>query len=352
MGADVAMNVLVLGGTGAMGTHLIGFLSGNKSANVTVTSRKERNSYGNINYIVGNAREKSFINDLLSNKRYDVIVDFMNYNYEEFLEYHRILLEATDHYIFLSSSRVYANHAGRITEDCPRLLETTKDTEFLSTNRYALRKAREEDMLRSSGMTNYTIIRPYITYSNRRLQLGIYEKEEWLYRVLNDKPIIISEGILDKTTTLTFGKDVSYGIYKIILGKPLSKAVHITTMESMTWLEILKMYASIIKEETGKEFAVFTSHEIRSVEVIYEGGYNTIYDRQWNRQFDNTMAEKVCGHIDYLGMREGLASCLKEFLCDWKKSGNELFLTLNPEYELEMDKLIQDNSIQKALVEL
>lgn len=346
------MNILVLGGTGAMGTHLIRFLSENNDVQVTVTSRKERKSHGNINYIVGNARDSAFMSSLLKNAHFDVIIDFMNYNYEEFMEYHRALLAATDHYIFLSSSRVYANYEGRITESCPRLLEATKDEAFLSTNRYALRKAREEDMLRSSGMTNYTIIRPYITYSNRRLQLGIYEKEEWLYRVLNDKPLIMSEGILDKMTTLTFGRDVSFGIYKIALGKPLADAVHITTMENMTWLEILKMYASIIKEQTGKDIMLYTSHEIKSIEMIYEGGYNTIYDRQWNRLFDNTKAERVCGHIDYLGMWEGLSSCLEEFLLDWKVKGNDLFLPLNSEYEKEMDRLTQDFSMQKAIVQL
>lgn len=344
------MNILVLGGTGAMGTYLINFLSENNDVKVTVTSRKERNNYGNINYIIGNARDKAFMSGLLKKTHYDVIVDFMNYNYEEFLEYHRTLLESTDHYIFLSSSRIYANYEGRITEKSPRLLETSKDEAFLSTNRYALRKAREEDMLRSSGMTNYSIIRPYITYSNRRLQLGIYEKEEWLYRVLNDKPLIMSEGILEKTTTLSFGRDVSFGIYKIALGKPLADAVHITTTENMTWLEILKMYVSIIREQTGKDIILYTSPEMKSIEMIYEGGYNTIYDRQWNRQFDNTKAECVCGHIDYLSMREGLSSCLKEFLRDWKECGNETFLPLNSEYEKEMDRLVQDSSVQKDMV--
>lgn len=346
------MNILVLGGTGAMGTHLISFLSENNDVQGTVTSRKERTNHGNINYIVGNARDRVFMSDLLKNNHYDVIVDFMNYNYEEFLEYHRALLEATEHYIFLSSSRVYANYDGRITENCPRLLEASKDESFLSTNRYALRKAREEDMLRTSGMTNYSIIRPYITYSSRRLQLGIYEKEEWLYRVLNDKPLIISEGILDKMTTLSFGRDVSFGIYKIALGKPIADAVHITTMENMTWLDILKMYASIIKEQTGKDIILYTSHEMKSVELLFEGGYNTIYDRQWNRQFDNAKAEKVCGHIDYLAMREGLSSCLKNFLRDWKVEGNELFLPLNLEYEKEMDRLIQASTVQKEIVQL
>lgn len=346
------MDILVLGGTGAMGTHLISFLSQNKDVRVTVTSRKERSSHGNINYIVGNARDSAFMSSLFKNSHYDVIVDFMNYNYEEFIDYHRALLDATDHYIFLSSSRVYANFEGRITENCPRLLETSKDEAFLSTNRYALRKAREEDVLRTSGRDNYSIIRPYITYSNRRLQLGIYEKEEWLYRVLNDKPLIMSEGVLDKITTLTFGKDVAFGIYQIVLGKPLSDAVHITTMENMTWMEILKMYASIIKEQTGKDIKVYTSHGIKSIEMLYEGGYNTIYDRQWNRQFENLKAESVCGHIDYLGMRDGLSTCLKEFLRDWKVGGNELFLPLNLEYEKEMDRLTQDSSVQKERVQL
>lgn len=346
------MNILVLGGTGAMGTHLIDFFSENNDINVTVTSRKKRTSHGNIHYIVGNARNNDFMNDLLKNTHYDVIVDFMNYNYEEFMACHCSLLAACEHYIFVSSSRVYANYDGRITENCPRLLETSDDEAFLATNRYALRKAREEDMLRASGMTNYSIIRPYITYSNRRLQLGIYEKEEWLYRVLNDKPIIMSEGILNKMTTLTFGRDVSFGIYQIALGKPLADAVHITTMENMTWMEILKIYASIIKEQTGKNIILYTSHEIGSIEMLYEGGYNTIYDRQWNRIFDNAMAEKVCGHIDYLSMRKGLTTCLTEFLSDWKTRGNELFLPLNSDYEKEMDRLMNDSSLQKEIVQL
>ncbi|SCW82212.1 Nucleoside-diphosphate-sugar epimerase [Lachnospiraceae bacterium C10] len=346
------MKILVLGGTGAMGTHLIDYLTRNKDVEVTVTSRKERVNHDNIKFIVGNARELTFMLKIVKEVHYDVIVDFMNYNYEEFEERYHFLLDSCKHYVFLSSSRVYANHDGRITEGCPRLLETTTDTDFLSTNRYALRKAREEDMLKSSGRINYSIIRPYVTYSNRRLQLGIYEKEEWLYRVLNDKPIIISEGILDKITTLTFGKDVAYGIYKIALGKPISEPVHITTMENMTWLEILKLYADIIKEEIGKEFIIYTSHEIKSIEILYEGGYNTIYDRQWNRQFDNTKAEIVCGHIDYFAMKEGLSTCLREFLKDWKDFGNTLFLPLNVKYEIEMDRLTSNRNLQKELVRL
>ena len=45
------MDVLISGGTGAMDTHLVDYLSANTDATVTVTSRKKRADYGNIKYI-------------------------------------------------------------------------------------------------------------------------------------------------------------------------------------------------------------------------------------------------------------------------------------------------------------
>lgn len=344
------MEVLILGGTGVMGAQLLGILADDPDAQVTVTSRKQRADFGNVHFVLGNARNSSFLDSLLSDARWDVIVDFMNWNLEEFLGCHLSLLDATNHYVFLSSSRVYAKCEGRIAEDSPRLLEMTKDADFLATNRYALRKAREEDLITSSGRGNYTIIRPYVTYGNRRLQLGIYEKEEWLYRVLNDKPLIISEGVLDKTTTMTYGRDVALGIYRIMQTKPLAGAVHITTRDTMTWMDVLKLYASIIKERTGKDFSIYTSPELQPIELLFEGGYNTLYDRKWNRLFDNSKAESVCGHIDYLDMRTGLSLCLKEFLQDWVTGGGGLFLPINAEYDREMDRLVSDSSVDKEKV--
>lgn len=343
--------ILVLGGTGAMGVYLVKLLSSEKDMEVLVTSRSPRQNFGNVKYLLSNARDSKCMEELLSGNHYDCIVDFMNYNYEEFKEWHTRLLKATDHYIFLSSSRVYANSATPLTEDSPRLLETTTDKEFLATNRYALRKAREEDMLRKSGKKNFTIIRPYITYSNRRLQLGICEKEDWLYRVLNDKEILFSEGVLDNKTTLTYGDNVSYGIANLIKNTlPHGEAIHITTEETMTWREVLCLYSRIIREETNKDIKLYTSPDIKNIEFVYEGGYNTIYDRQWNRSFSNAKAETMCGHIDYLPMREGLEFCLRSFLTDWKEQGNSVFLKLNEEYHNMMDKALSENKIIKNKV--
>lgn len=307
---------------------------------VHVTSRSAHKDFGNINYVRGNAHDKEFIISELSRNHYDVIVDFMNYGYQEFVECHRLFLDNTDHYIFLSSSRVYDASSCPLIESSPRLLDATEDEAFLATQRYALRKARQEDVMCHSGKNNYSIIRPYITYSPTRLQLGIYEKEQWLYRVLNDKSLIIRKEILNKKTTLTCGADVSTGIYQIMKGKPIGEAVHIVAEETMSWKEILDLYADVIFQETGKQMSVYITDSMAEIESLFEGGYNTKYDRLFDRSFDNTKAQKICGHINYVDMKTGLTDCLHKFIAMWKIHGNAIFREIMWDYEAMMDRML------------
>ena len=62
------MNILILGGTGAMGTHLVGLLA-ERGDKVTVSSRKIRESTSNITYVCGNARDEDFLNTLLNHDK-------------------------------------------------------------------------------------------------------------------------------------------------------------------------------------------------------------------------------------------------------------------------------------------
>lgn len=115
------MKILVLGGTGAMGIHLIKLLV-NNGVEVFVTTRRQVMSHGAIRYIQGNARNLDFLKGLLS-EHWDAIVDFMSYSTEEFRNRVSLLLNVTEQYLFLSSSRVYANSEIPIRED----LEAKKD---------------------------------------------------------------------------------------------------------------------------------------------------------------------------------------------------------------------------------
>ena len=191
------MKVLILGGTGAMGLHLVDFFK-KTNAEVFVTSRKSRMSERNVKYIHGNARDFNFIQDLLTNS-WDVIVDFMVYNTITFQKHIDLILNATSHYIFLSSSRVYADTKEElISESSSRLLDVIDDENYLSTDDYALTKARQEEVLKKSKKLNWTIVRPYITYSENKFQLGVFEKEDWLYRALKGRTIVFSYEILLK----------------------------------------------------------------------------------------------------------------------------------------------------------
>ena len=330
--------ILVFGGTGAMGVYLVDILSKTGLYEIDVTSRSNREStLPYLKYIKGNARDNDFMRSLLSN-HYDVIIDFMNYNLDEFADRCNFLLSSCGQYVWFSSSRVYADSKTPITESSPRLLEVSQDKDFLATNRYALRKARQEDLITKSGFKNYTIIRPYITYSNERLQLGIYEKEQWLYRILKGRDLVINKNIIDKQTTLTYGYDVSLAISKLVGNQDaFGKVIQIASSESMTWKEILSLYLTILKEKKNLMPKIYLSREMRAIDELYEGGYNTIYDRVYNRHFKSSLIEKITNNqnaIEYKDMRSGLHECLSDFL-----DKNRPFLKIDWQYEAYQDIL-------------
>lgn len=244
------MNVLVLGGTGAMGTHLVKLLAG-QGHEVFVTSRK-RKAYEeeNVHCIVGNAHDMDFLNDVL-HENFDALVDFMSYKLAELEERLDRILDSVGQYIFLSSCRVYAESRTPITEHMPHLLDVCENKKFLATEEYALAKAREENLLFAAEKKNWTIIRPTITYNSRRLQLGCYELEEWLGRALRGKPVVFFDDLSDKLTSMTYGEDVAKGI-SYLLGNPqaMGETVNIASPESKTWAEILQIYTEALEKSS------------------------------------------------------------------------------------------------------
>lgn len=338
------MKILILGGTGAMGKPLVEILNaaGRTETDILVTSRSPYPSKENVKYLVGNARDNIFLSSLLYEKP-DAIVDFMNYDLDEFAARIPMLLGSTKHYIWFSSCRVYAESDKPLTESSPRLLETSCDKDFLATNRYALRKARQEDLLKNSGFNNYTIIRPYITYNDERLQLGILEKEQWLYRLLNGKPLVVSETMLDKTTTLSHGDDVAAVVAKLIGNdNALEQTIQIAGPHTVKWIDLLKnIYIPILQKYINVP-PTYCSDSIKAIEMLYEGGYNTIYDCNYDRVFDSSKIDRLVGPVSYKSIEEGIGSSLTNFL-----DGERKFLHIDPIYEAYQDILTDTMSDER-----
>lgn len=306
--------ILILGGTGAMGVSLIKILE-NSPYHVYVTSRLERTSYKNIHYIKGNAHDNDFLEDLLIDN-YDCIIDFMVYNTPEFKLKANKFLNSTKQYIFLSSSRVYAKSDEPITEDSPRLLDVCNDHEYLKSDEYALTKARQENILMQSGKTNYTIIRPYITYNDNRLQLGVLEKEYWLERAMRNHTIVFSKDISDCYTTLTFGYDVAYLMSKVIGNdQAYGEAFHITTNETIKWKDVLDIYLSVL-HKNGISAKVKWTKDSTLVEEGLGNHYQIYYDRLYNRIFDNSKVLNIigCQNYEFTEVKKGLRQCLENFI--------------------------------------
>ena len=334
-------HVLVIGGTGVMGTFLVDVLQ-QKGYDVLVTTRQQMPSNG-FAYWQCNARTDAFL-DELREKRFDAIVDFMGYKTDEFKKRIDIMLSSTDHYCFLSSARVFADSQQPITERSPQLLDVCPDAEYLQTDEYALAKARQERLLLASSMRNWTIIRPYITYGVNRFQLEAMEKEEWLYRAMQGRTVLVSRDVLDKRTTMTCGLDVARSIVSILENDcTKGEDYNILGTDSMLWRDVLHLYAESFKTSTGKEMEIKEVDD--AMEIHYPWAkYQVVYDRMFNRCFSNQKISHLIDTTSFVSMKEGLRESMTRFLL------NPSFKSIDWNMEASKDRITGEYSRLKEIL--
>ena len=284
------MKILALGATGAIGTQMVNTMKG-QDPELHVTTRRDRSSGDGVIYHQGNARNPAFLATLLKD-RWDAIVDFMVYDTPEFKDRVEPLLASTDQYIFFSSARVFANSDTPLKECSPRLLDTTTDSNFLASDEYALAKAHQEDALRATGRSNWTIVRPYITFGNGRLQLGTLEKEDWLFRALQGRTTVFCEDLLKRITTLTDGADVA-AMLSALIGRDdaLGEDFNLVGSDTMTWDDVLSLYVREIEQKYGQKPRIHLQ-TLNAFSDAAPSKPQVIYDRNYNRRFETSKIEK------------------------------------------------------------
>lgn len=317
--------VLMLGGTGAMGVYLAPKLA-EMGYEVYITSRSEKESDNErIHFIKGNAKDWNFAQTLLVDK-YDAIVDFMVYKTPEFAERYEAFLNSTEHYIFLSSYRVYGdNHGKPICETSPRLLDSVQDEEYLATDEYGLTKARQENLLVGAKKKNWTVLRPAITYSTTRFQLGTMEANEFLYRVLNEKKVIFPKQMMEKEATMSWAGDVADMMAKIVLNeKAMGEIFTVSTAEHHKWGEVLEYYKKLV----GLEVKIV---DLEVYKKVIGRLWQIKYDRMFDRVVDNSKILAVTGmkQEDMMPLYDGLKMELENFV-------------KNPTYN-KIDQVMQKN---------
>ncbi len=328
--------ILILGGTGAMGVYLTERLK-NSGHEVYVTSRGSHRDDGNIHYIEGNAKSDEFLLPLLANG-YDCIIDFMVYSTYEFVDRYRQLLAAAKQYIFLSSYRVYAdNGTAPINEESALLLDVVKDEKYKKTDEYGLAKARQEKLLRESGCKNYTIVRPSVTFSKLRFQLGTLEAGVLIHRILKKKPVLLAREIMEKYAAFSWAGDVAEMIESLILNPAAYGEIYnVCSAEKQTWGDIAGYYRDIAGLKT-------VPVDLKTYAKIAGGWYQIMYDRMVDRVMDNSKILALTGKTqkDLHPLKETLA---KELADINEKSAQIHF---NKKMSRKMDKVLRKMFLKK-----
>ena len=299
--------VLVIGATGAMGRYLVPELVG-LNYSVTGVGLDESAPWGDIaTYVKGDAFDKNFLGQLLK-EGFDGVVDFMNYGKFDFSDYMELFLENTDHYIFLSSCRIYDDKEQPIKETSPRLWDSTEDEVLKASHDYCIYKAQDEDRLRASKYSNWSIVRPATTFSTMRLQLVTLEFKHCVARALMGKRVILPVQAKDKPATLSWGGDVAKMIARILFKEEAKReAYNVCSAENRTWEEIAGYYHDLVGLE-----AVWVDKEdylkILSPDLRPQIRWQLEYARLFRRITDNSKVLALTGlkQEEMMPMYDGL----------------------------------------------
>ena len=317
----MSKKVLIPGGTGAMGVYLVPELL-NLGYEVDVISLDEKQSDSQkLRYFKADAKDAGYIEKILENG-YDAVVDFMIYpTKEEYETFIPLYLKNTEHYIFLSTYRVYANEEHPIRETSPRLLDASKDQVLLTSGDYCIYKAQSEEFLRTSGYSNWTAIRPAITYSKRRFQLITMEYNLVVRRMMESKTLVLPEPAMNIEATMSWAGDVAKMIAGLVLNPSALREIYsVCTAEHHTWREIAEMYSQI------GELKYITVDTDTFLNIISPGNIyarqQLIYDRYFDRIMDNSKILEITGmkQSELMPLREGLEmelSALKKENIEW-----------------------------------
>lgn len=302
--------VLLIAGGGTLGTYAAQELL-EMGHFVDVLCLEDKFSDNNkLTFYKGCATEE-YLAALLAEHHYDGIVNFVHYqDVEAYRPIHKLLTEHTEHLIFLSSYRVYADKEHPIKEESPMLLDVTEDLEFKQNEKYAIVKAKCEKFLRDEDPNgNWTIVRPVISFSKLRFDFFMHSGRDVLSYARDGKTMIMPEFARNFIAGLDWsgntGKIIAHLLFK---KETIGEAYTISSAPGLTWGEIAKIYEEHIGLKvmwTDEETYLKANPHLQREKGLW---WAYLYDRRFDRSVDNTKVLKATGleKKDFLSLSEGL----------------------------------------------
>lgn len=321
--------VIILGGTGIIGRELSSVLLKRGCDVFAISRHSDESSSSGVQYITADVRDTVALKSKLANYSFDVVIDLLSFNEAQLTDMLGVVKDKCSQYIFVSSATVYEGGVSEsgITEETPQI-ESGWD--------YPLQKIKAEDTLKRVCIEfglKYTIVRPYITYSEQRISFGGWEGFGIVEAIRNERPIVIGNELADSVTTLTHSYDLAVGIAGLVMNdRAMDEDFHITSDESMTWREVFKTTAQILDKPLH-----VAGVPIDKVRQDFPELIGKIRDRCAGRSFDNTKLKKaVPGFSCKYSVEDGYREIINQHL----SSG--LSRVHNPLQQGRIDRLVAE----------
>jgi len=327
------MKVLLVGGTGVLSAD-IRDLALKKGYEVYIVNRghSKESLDDRVKLIIADIRDVQQVKKKIEGLYFDVVIDFLSFSPKQLKNTLSIFDGKCNQYMFISSATVYRKTSPEeyITED----IELNNDEWD-----YAQKKIECEKLLEQNYKENkqqYTIIRPYVTYSRTRIPFAIIPHDkQWSLanRILLGKPVVLWDNG-QANCTLTNTKDFAVGIVGLFNNeKAYQQAFHLTTDTVMNWYEAVQDLAKVLNKEAviadiPSNYIIKRQPELKGV---------LLGDKGIDRKFDNSKIKAAVPEFNCkIGFKEGIKETVDYYL------SRKYMRSIDYEWDARMDKLIEE----------
>ena len=305
------MNILLFGGTGTLSTA-VRKIALEEGHNITIFNRGSKNIEipTEVRIVIGDFKNRESIKNSFSGSTFDVVIDFLSRIPKDIERVYPLFKDRCKQYIFISTACVYR----RSTGDFPIREDSAKPNKDWDYNIQKFECEQKLIKLSKQASSFYTIVRPYITYDEERIPIGIAPAYKYhrtiIERIKVGKPMFVWDNGIPMTT-VTNTEDFAKAVVGLFLNdKARNEDFHITSDFCYSIKELLEIIYDAIG--VNANIISFSSEEI--AEVMPQYGKMLKGDRALDAIFDNSkIKEAVPGLSFRVNMKEGMRRILNYY---------------------------------------
>lgn len=333
------MKIFIIGGTGVLSTDIVKECLNHKDEVYILNRGRHKEDVpndSNCHLIIGDIRDSESVRSAVDGLQFDVVIDFLSFRPSQLDSTYKIFAPLCKQYVFISTCCVFQRKPedGVITEESP------KPNQIIS---YGYEKYQCELLLKRLNKefeSNYTIIRPYITYGNTRIPFGLapLERYHWtmIGRILSDKPFFIWDDGTNKCNFLNTC-DFARLFYLLLLNpKAYNQDVNITGNVIYEWKDLLDILYDFLGK--NKNNIVSIPQKIIAKELP-EYEESLLGDRALDGVFDTSKLREIAPQAEEiyqssLNLREGIRRTVESY------KEKQYYKGIDFRYDARVDRMI------------